>query len=522
MRDMKMHITMAVLVLCLVGVLPTTAQSQTTARGVVFHDRNGNGRRDPGEPGIRGMRVSNQREIAVTDSQGRYELPVDDDTILFVVKPRNWTPPVDENGISRFYYIHKPGGSPKLQYAGVPPTGPLPASVDFPLRPRKEPSRFRVLLFGDTQPRNQAEIDYVAHDVVEGLIGFDGAFGVSLGDVVFDDLSLLDSIVRTTGLIGIPWVHVMGNHDTNHDAPDDARSDETWERVFGPAYYSFDYGTAHFVVLDDIMWRARTATAPAGYTGGLGAKQLEWLRNDLALVPKNQLVVLMMHIPIEAVAEKAEVFRLLESRPNTFSISGHTHTQEHRFIDAAGGWKGAQPHHHLISATVCGSWWSGAPDELGIPHATMSDGAPNGYSILTVSGSSYEVEFRAARRPASYQMNIYAPEEVAASSAASTEVLVNVFAGSPRSIVEMRIAGTTSWTRMEPARVKDPAYEALKQAETSPNPPQGRKLPGSSTSGHIWRGMLPADVTPGTRVIEVRTKDMFGHIYEARRVVRVR
>jgi len=521
-KRLLLAIACASLIAALLHAPPAWAQSESTARGIVYHDINGNGVREPGEPGVRGVRVSNGREIVKTDARGAYALPVDDDTCLFILKPRNWTPPVDANGLARFYYIHKPAGSPKLRYPGVEPTGPLPASVDFPLTPRREPNRFKVLLFGDTQPRNQTEIDYIAHDVVKDLAGADAAFGITLGDIVFDDISLFDSITRTIGTIGLPWVYVMGNHDTNHDAPDDARSDETWERHFGPPYYSFDYGPVHFVVLDDIMWRAKTATAAAGYSGGLGAEQLEWLRTDLAGVPKRQLVVLMMHIPIEAVAEREQIYRLIEDRPHTFSMSAHTHTQEHRLIGKDGGWNGKEPHHHLISATVCGSWWSGAPDELGIPHATMSDGAPNGHSVITFDGARYDIEFFPARRPASHQMIIHAPDEVGLADAGQTDVTVNVFAGSSRSIVEMRVGKDEAWTRMEQVRVGDPTYVKMKEAEAGPNPPPGRRLPGVSLSSHIWRAKLPAGLMPGVHIITVRTKDMFGHIYEDHRVIRIR
>jgi hypothetical protein len=488
----------------------------------VFDDRNGNGIRDPREPGCRGVRVSNQREVVVTDAQGRYELPAEDDMIVFVVKPKGWASPTDSTGIARSFYVHKPQGSPALRFAGVAPTGALPQSVDFALRRHKEPNRFRVLLFGDTQPRNQQEIDYIAHDVVEDLVGSDAAFGITLGDIVFDNLALFGSIKRTIGLIGIPWVYVHGNHDTNADAPDDARSDETWEREFGPAYHSFDVGQVHFVALDDIQWLPRTAGQAAGYTGGLGAKQLEWLRNDLKHVPLKQRVVLMMHIPMEGIAERGDLFRLLEGRPNTFSVSAHTHTQEHRFLGKEAGWNGAEPHHHLISATVCGSWWSGAPDERGIPHATMSDGAPNGHSVLTFDGNRYSIAFVAAGRPTSYQMAIHAPEEVVASDADAAEVVVNVFAGSSRSTVEMRVGGSGPWVRMAHSPRVDPAYAALKLAETGGTPPPGRALPGASTSSHIWAAKLPVNLAVGAHAVTVRATDMFGQVYEASRIVRVR
>lgn len=509
----------------LVSHAPAGAQSPTlrTATGIVFHDKNRNGRRDAGEEGLPNVRVSNQREVVRTDKEGRYRLPVDNDTILFVVKPKGWMTPRDENNLPRFYYIHKPAGSPKQRFPGVAPTGPLPASVDFGLYPQKEPKTFRAVFFGDPQPRNEEEVNYVIHDVVEELIGTDAIFGVSLGDLAFDNLNTWASQIRGVGRIGIPWYNVLGNHDENYDAVEDKYADESFEATYGPAYYSFDYGDVHFVVLDDVMWKGVNEKGEGlGYSAGLGPKQVEFLRNDMAQTPKNQLVVLMMHIPITQIAEKQEVYDILSQRPNTFSISGHTHYQEHRFATAADGWKGKEPHHHLVNATVCGDWWQGAKDEVGIPHATMRDGAPNGYSVITFSGNKYSIAFKAARRPADYQMNIFAPEEIARADSAATEVLVNVFAGSERSTVEMRVGESGPWARLEPSRQEDPYFLAMKAAEASARPPDGRKLSNPIKTSHIWRGTLPAALPSGTHMIHVRTRDMFGQTHTGARAIRVK
>lgn len=496
--------------------------ARQSAVGVVFHDRDRDGVRDAGEEGLKEVRVSNGREIVLTDGEGRWRLPVEDETILFVIKPRDWMTPVDADRLPKFYYIHKPKGSPASRYPGVAPTGPLPASVNFPLHPQTEPGRFRAVIFGDTQARNQQEIDYMAHDVIEDLVGVDAAFGVTLGDLVFNDLSLYPSHNRTIALIGIPWYNVLGNHDLNFDSPDDAHSDETFERVFGPSYYSFDYGPVHFVVLDDVIWTGPKGNEKGAYTGGLGEKQLEFLRRDLALVPKNQLVVLGMHIPLNGVAEKEQVFRLLEDRPFSLSLSAHTHFQEHRFFTSKEGWRGSEPHHHIVHVTVCGSWWRGAPDERGVPHATMSDGAPNGHSIITFDGTRYAVEYKAARRPADYQMAIHAPEEIEAARAGETEVLVNVFAGSERSVVEMRLGENGSWQKMERVTRPDPDFLAMKALEESPAPPPGLKLPKPHETPHLWRALFPANPPAGTHLLHVRTTDMFGQTYADRRVVRIR
>ena len=100
--------------------------------------------------------------------------------------------PINHHNLPRFYYIHKPKGSPNLKFEGVKPTGPLPASIDFPLHRQTEPRKFQAIFFGDPQPRDQKELDYIARDVVEELIGTKAKFGVTLGDILFDDLSLFE------------------------------------------------------------------------------------------------------------------------------------------------------------------------------------------------------------------------------------------------------------------------------------------------------------------------------------------
>jgi hypothetical protein len=501
--------------------LPIDAQGGRYAEGCVFHDRDGSGRKSDGNPGVAGVRVSNGREVVKTDRNGKWRLPVDEDTVLFVIKPGGWSVPVDESGLPRFYYIHKPQGSPDFRHPGIKPTGPLPKSVDFALKPQKEDAKFRMILFGDPQPRNQKEVEFIAHDVVEQAArdakAVDAKFGLSLGDEMFDDLSLYDSLNRTIGTIGIPWYNTVGNHDMNFDAVDDSLSTETFKRVFGPTYYSFDYSRVHFIVLDDVIWRGKER---GGYYAELTEKQLEFVRNDLAHVPKNRLVVVAMHIPLLEITNREALYRLLEDRPHTLSLSAHTHVQRHIFLGEKEGWKGQNPHHHLNHATVCGSWFCGAPDERGIPHATMSDGCPNGYSIIEFNGSDYRVTFRPASRPEWDQMSIWIPERVAPESAAETEVIVNVFAGSERSVVEMRV-GAGSWTKMTQFTGQDPFYLQLKELEKATPPPPGRKLPGASMTGHLWKANLPQGLKAGLHAVEVRTTDMFGQTYQERRIVTV-
>ena len=502
-------------------------QSMTTARGVVFHDSNANRKRDDGESGLAGIRVSNGRDIVETSGDGSYEITVDDDDIVFVIKPRDWVHPLTKNNLPQFYYIHKPAGSPGgTRFAGVAPTGPLPERIDFPLRKHPEPERFKAIMFGDPQPKNVKEVQYMQHDVIEQIIAneaHDAAFGVTLGDIVFDDLSVMEPHNQAIALIGIPWYNVIGNHDLNVEAKNDQQSDETFERIYGPAYYSFDHGPAHFIVLDDVQWHWDDGAKRGHYHGGLGADQMQFIENDLALIPEDQLVVLMMHIPLSDVGDRQKLYRLIEKRPATVSLSAHTHYLEHRFIGKEDGWMGAEKHHHIVNVTVCGSWWRGKKDERGIPNATMSDGGPNGYTIMEFDGAKYSLELRAASRPAKHQMNIYAPEVIDGVKLKNTVVLANVFNGSEKSVVAMRVDRQGKWIPMSQVTTTDPALEEERNRELIVNPDNKHwsNLPGPHATPHMWRAMFPANLSTGTHMIEVRASLPDGKTHTDHRIFRV-
>ena len=492
------------------------------ASGTVFHDQNGDGVRHSSEPGLPGVFVSNQREVTKTKADGTWKLPHDEDTIFFVVKPSGWAPPVDENQLPQFYYLHKPKGSPaNSRYPGVAPTGPLPKSIDFPLSPAKEPRQFKAILFGDPQPSTIDQVNYIAHDVIAELVGTDARFGVTLGDIMFDQLELFEPSNANVALIGIPWYNVVGNHDLNRDSRTDGDSDETFHRHFGPNYYSFDYGPVHFLVLDDVEWGHTNAKGKRTYSGGLDEDQITFVKNDLAEVPEEKLVVLMMHIPLTSVGNRSELYRLIEKRPHTLSISGHTHWHAHQFIGEEDGWRGEKPHHHIVNVTVSGTWWKGEKDELGIPHATMRDGAPNGYSILSFDGVTHTLDFKAARQPASYQMSIHAPSEVRLSDLSKTMVHVNVFNGSEKSKVRMKLGDEGRWITLKQVFESDPYYVEVRDREMAARPDSKRHLNAPVPSAHLWKAALPAGLSPGTHLIDVEATDAYQRLHKDQRSIRV-
>ncbi|PIE23007.1 MAG: metallophosphoesterase [Planctomycetota bacterium] len=581
MRNLVLSLSLPIMTLALAGVALTQSdvagaaeggavvpETPAMARGTVYHDKNGNEVRDAHEPGIAGVKVSNGREVVATGADGRWELPASEDTIFFVIKPRGWMTPVDEDNVPRYFYIHKPKGSPKMAYAGSKPTGPLPESIDFPLHPQRESLQFEVLLFGDSQPESIRDVNYYARDIIPELIGTKASFGMTLGDIVGDDLSLFEPITDVTGKIGIPWYYVYGNHDMNLDAISDDAADDSYELRFGPTNFAFQRGNAHFIGLDNIEFIPRPGRRGA-YRAKFDGDALTFVRNYLKFVPSEHLVVVAFHIHLDdRNTNLSDFLQLFEKHPHNVSISAHTHVHRTLFFGRDQGYPGPSEHVHLNMVTTCGSWWLGQLDPSGLPHARMRDGGPNGYGILRVDGNRFALRYKAARRPISYQMDIYCSDELPQSETEGHEVIANIFNGSKKSEVWMRVGDSGMWAKMQQVTREDPQFLRMMQREklfreqriatfgkiiedasnegqkgasgerlpsplnqaakkllldkiekTRVNLPW-RRLPKAVKSSHLWTGKLPA-LKPGTYLVHVKTRDMFGETWTGRRVLRV-
>lgn len=486
--------------------------------GVVFHDLNENGIRELIEPGISGVAVSNGTDVTLTGSDGRYTLDISDDAIIFVIKPGHYNYPLNAYNLPQFYYTHKPDGSPDFRYEGVAPTGLLPASVDFPLLTGIESDDFSILVFSDPQPYSEREIDFYDGDIVEELVGnTEHTFGITLGDNVGDNLDFFEPMNRATSRVGLPWFHVMGNHDMNADASIQSHADETFERVFGPATYAFNQGKVHFIVLDDVIFP--NELSDRNYVGGLRDEHFLFIENSLRYVPHDNLIVFAMHIPLinefpygETFlnVHRERLFRLLKDRPYTFSMSGHTHTQRHHFFRSGEGWAGEEPHHHYVVGTVSGDWWSGEPQANGIPDATMRDGTPNGYNIIRFRGNKYTYDYKVAGKPEAFKMRVYGPRLVPQNTLFRGELYVNFFQGSELDVVEFRV-NDGGWRRMNYVVDIDPHVSAMRYKwDHAENLPQGVRPSNPVLSMHIWKARVPSNLSAGQHTIYVRVKDVFG------------
>ncbi|KAB2920310.1 MAG: Cna protein B-type domain containing protein [Hyphomicrobiaceae bacterium] len=530
------------------------AQRPAIAKEVVFDDRGRTGRRRPGDPGIANVMVSNGRDIVRTAADGSWSLPVAEGDSLFVIKPPSWTTPIGFGGIPRFSRLHQPHGTPgdiDYRFAGVAPTGPLPASIDFALRRQEERRDFEALLFTDTQPENAVELAYLRDDIVAGAIGSNAAFGINHGDVMFDDLSLYERYLDILGTTGMPWHHCPGNHDINSEASDDRFSRETWKRFFGPRHYAFQYAGATFVILDNVAYLGHNpGSATSGqYRGMIGERQLQFVRNLLANLPPDDLIVLSMHIPLvtyhspdnpsDTTVDRRALMELLSHRQHTVSFSGHMHMTEHHYLDAKEGFWGREPHHHHVLTAASGSWWSGPNTPNGIPLAHSCDGSPNGFHVLSVDGNKYSTRFVPSSKTPAAQLRIFVDgphrriggeagrnaaavhrslHQIPADAIEACEVVANIFDGGPRTRVAFEIADVTMqrvW--MQRAASVDPfivdvfaAHKAALKSWVEPVP-----------SSHVWKGRLPANLKPGAHRVLVRAWDEYGREHASHMVIEV-
>ncbi len=426
-----------------VEVVRAGSDEPEVVRGTVYADQDRDSSLGDREAGVAGVLVSNGREVVETDDDGGYELPAYDGMTVFVTKPAGWEVPLDEQNFPQFFYHHLPEGSPPLRFDGLPPTGPLPEAINFPLVESADSGddTTNCAVIGDTQTYSNQEIGFLRDGVVNDLgqrddLGECGALIV--GDVAGDDLGLYPRIKEVMSLAGVPVRAVPGNHDIDYDATEDEHSFDTYKREIGPAYYSYDVGDTHFVGLDNVKYPCTGEDDADGdhdfcndaehptYTGVLGEEQLTWLANDLAHVSEDKLVVIATHIPLISYLDQdfikhqtddvKELYALLEGR-EALSVSGHTQVVENLAPgDSYAGWTqlldlDAAPFRHLTVGAASGSWWTGDLSTAGsnsgiIPEALQREGGPPGYMDLELDGNTYRETYRATGRSEDEQMTL--------------------------------------------------------------------------------------------------------------------
>lgn len=356
--------------------------------------------------GIAGVMVTDGYECVTTGSDGSYSMELDRDArFVYITTPSGYLPQV-ENTVARFYQPVEEG---RAQY-------------DFALRRNPvDDTRHVALVQADVQLtslQDLATYKGLLQDVVDCAATYNGkadVFGIDLGDIVGDTPALFEPYINVAADMQMPVWRTIGNHDMTYGGRTFEYSYSTFESYFGPIYYSFNKGKAHYIVLDNNFYVNRDYQ----YIGYIDERTFRWIEKDLELVPAGNVVFVVMHIPgcltkelkwntliQDETSNIAGLWKMLEGR-NAHILTGHTHFNWNVcFGDSL------MEHN---TAAVCGIWWK-AP--------VCMDGTPQGYGVYEVDGTDVKWYYKSMGYDADYQLRAY---PVGASAEYPGDIIANVW-----------------------------------------------------------------------------------------------
>lgn len=205
------------------------------------------------------------------------------------------------------------------------------------------------------------------------------------GDLIMDALAATEERVKAqwdlyTAVLKantkLPVVHTIGNHDVwgwgDRGAYEGkSKFGKTWALQvleLEKPYYSFKRAGWHFVVLDSTH-----RLEGNGYTARLDDEQFEWLKGELASVPKETPVMVVTHIPIISICslfdgenektgnwvipgawlhiDARRIKDQFKEHPNVkLCVSGHEHLVDQVVLNGVT---------YFCNGAVCGAWWGG-------------------------------------------------------------------------------------------------------------------------------------------------------------------
>lgn len=422
--------------------------------------------------GVKNVVVSDGYTVILTDTKGKYEFePHPAATNIFISTPSGYAFK-NENGISRHYHSLKHDVKRK--------------KIDFELtRLDKDDIEHQFIIWADPQVKNKKDVEKMrtqsVPDVQKWVAGAGALLhGITVGDIVWDELQLFPEYNKAVEEMGIPFFQCIGNHDMDYNKGGDETSDQTFQQMYGPTHYSFNRGKVHYVVMDDVRYLGKDRE----YDGYISQNQLDWLQKDLSFVTKDQLIILCVHIPVHnGIKNNEALYDLLEDR-QVHIMSGHTHY--HRNVIKGNIFE----HNH---GTVCGAWWTGP---------ICGDGTPCGYGVYKVKGTELSWHYQSTGESADHQMKIFVND-----TATQKQVQVNIWNHDPEWKTEYWVDGSLKGS-LEQVEGFDPlAYSTL----LGPELPKPRGFAEPRKTEHMFNAMVPTT----TKEIKVIATDRFGKKYTA-------
>lgn len=356
--------------------------------------------------GLQGVVVTDGIDVVQTDAKGRYELPVNRGArFVYLSSPAGYLAPLVGSHVG-FYQRLKEGNN---QYDFVLTKNP------------KNDFNHVVIAQADVQVASEEQLGlyqkYVdkVRPFVKAFANGRDAFVLDCGDLVGNSPGLYPRFLEVSAGLEMPAYRMVGNHDMELEGRSFEHSYRTYEDYFGPIYYSFNRGKAHYIVLDNCFYINRDYR----YIGYIDERTLQWMEKDLALVPKDHVLFVAMHIPASSTKdikfnallpdETNNVKSLFEMVKDydTHIITGHTHTNGNVVFNDR-----LMEHN---TAAVCAGFWRSP---------LCSDGTPQGFGLYEVNGNKVTWRFKTVDHPLDFQFKAYAP---GASKEYPNEIIANVW-----------------------------------------------------------------------------------------------
>ena len=347
---------------------------------------------DQSGKGVAGVAVSDGYNVVKTDNDGNYSLPYNDKAeFIFYTTPAEYQITTDSDGYPAFFKAAK----------GSDHNFVLGEKID-------KQSKWHLVVMADPQTNQTGKncipyfSNYMAADIQRTMHntefcdtkdnrGNPVAYGIVLGDVIWNSavtsyMSSMRSAMATNNT-NVSWFTVPGNHDWYASDSDKNPSLDVFHSVFGPDHYSFDRGDIHVVGMNNTM--TGSGRSPEEYGQGFSPDEFNYLKADLALVPKDKCVVLCVHIPffdgevgVRHCNYYKETLELLKQYKNAYILSGHNHYARHWFHTSYNNV------HEMNHGAACGLYWN---------LKLCGDGTPAGYYIYTFEGNDCaDMIFKAA------------------------------------------------------------------------------------------------------------------------------
>jgi hypothetical protein len=425
--------------------------------------------------GIAGVVVSDGYSVVATGKDGKYSFNPDKAArAIFISIPSGYEFPHHELVANHYKLL-----------TGVS----ADADIDFELSKLKTSDHdHRFVIWADPQVKNMSDVEKMMNSSVPDVqkwVASAGAgtllHGITVGDIVWDEHKLFPEYNKAVGKMGIPFFQCLGNHDMDYTNAGDETSDVTFTEHYGPTYYSFNRGDAHYVVMDNVRYLGKDRD----YDGFFQQNQLDWLAKDLSFVSKDKLIILCCHIPVHSGTKNNEaLYSLLEGR-DVHIMSGHTHYHNNNVRGSI------YEHNH---GTVCGAWWTGP---------ICGDGTPCGYGVYNIKGKDISWHYQSTGLPADHQLSIHVEDD----NAGAKKMRVNIWNHDAQWKTEYIIDGQSKGGLQQVTDFDPLAYATL----LGPDLPKPRGFAEPRKTEHMFIATIPATA----KSVKVIATDRFGKSYSS-------